>query len=69
MTNTRFTASDGWYIEGSTVYGRDGRLVTTVESLLEVPEVALMAEYGAHQARARGTLSMVDPINSKGLSA
>ena len=48
MSDTRFTSTKGWYLEGGCVYSPDG------EAWLEADTLAAVAliEYGAHKAQA-----------------
>ena len=49
MSDTRFTASNGWYVENGQMYLPDGTMANT--DLSSVRAVVLI-EYGAHQAQA-----------------
>ena len=48
MTDTRFTASNGWYVEGGMLHRSDDRSFGPIRG----EAVSASIEYGAHQARA-----------------
>ena len=48
MSDTRFTASNGWYVECGMLYGSDDRPFGPIRD----EWVSASIEYGAHQARA-----------------